>query len=82
MNIYVIYILVGYIYGMYLLFYGSGRERDTLIELSKFGVKVISRRRLTFIRFFCVLISELLWPIDMVYDIFVFIGIIVKKNKK
>ena len=82
MNIYVIYILVGYIYGMYLLFYGSGRERDTLIELSKFGVKVIGRRQLTFIRFFCVFISELLWPIDMIYEICVFTVNLIKKIKK
>ena len=82
MNIYVVYILMGYTYGMYLLFYGAGREKDTLIELSKFGVKVISRRRLALIRFLCVFISELLWPIDMVYDIFVFIRSIVKQNKK
>lgn len=82
MNIYVIYILVGYIYGMYLLFCGPGREKDTLRELSKFGVKVISRRRLTFTRFICVFASELLWPIDMVYDICMFTVNLIKKIKK
>lgn len=82
MTIYTLYFLIGYIYGMYLLFCGPGREKETLRGLSKFGVKVISRRCLTFTRFICVFISELLWPIDMIYDICVFTVNLIKKIKK
>lgn len=75
-----VYLLIGYIYAIYLLF-NEQFDLEMHETFRSIGFKAVSRKAFAFIKFFVVFMSELLWPVDMIYDIYVFISRLIRKKK-
>ena len=77
-----LYFAIGYMYGMYILFFGVCREEEVFKLMREKGISNAPHGLITLARFMGVICSELLWPIDMICEVAVFTKNLIKKLKK